>query len=89
MVYDEPGRAASAEAPATALDNVFDDPTHGEPGRDRLGVHVAWELVLLIAARRHWPTCSGGRTPTRCAGRVCVGCSSTRSRWACSSSPPG
>ena len=30
------------------LENVFDDPTHGEPGRDRLGVHVAWESLLLV-----------------------------------------
>jgi len=34
----------------TNLDDVFDDPDHGEPGRDRLGVHLVWELVLLIAA---------------------------------------
>ncbi|GAA4679936.1 ABC transporter permease [Phytohabitans rumicis] len=35
---------------STNLDDVFDDPTHGEPGRDRMGVHVAWEIILLIAA---------------------------------------
>jgi ribose/xylose/arabinose/galactoside ABC-type transport system permease subunit len=33
-----------------ALGDVFDDPAHGEPGRDRIAVHVAWEVVLLIAA---------------------------------------
>ncbi|WP_329015768.1 ABC transporter permease [Micromonospora rifamycinica] len=49
MVYDDPGRAASAEVPGAAAENVFDDPAQGEPGRDRLGVHVAWELVLLVA----------------------------------------
>lgn len=38
-----------AVSPA-ALDDVFDDPTHGEPGRDRIAVHVAWEVVLLVAA---------------------------------------
>jgi hypothetical protein len=32
------------------LEDVFDDPAHGEPGRDRFGVHVAWELVLLLGA---------------------------------------
>lgn len=32
-----------------ALDDVFDDPAGGEPGRDRLGVHWVWELVLLAA----------------------------------------
>jgi ribose/xylose/arabinose/galactoside ABC-type transport system permease subunit len=32
------------------LGNVFDDPEHGEPGRDRLAVHALWEMVLLLAA---------------------------------------
>ncbi|MFK3981691.1 ABC transporter permease [Micromonospora sp. NPDC050397] len=32
------------------LDDVFDDPAHGEPGRDRLGVHFGWEFVLLLVA---------------------------------------
>ncbi|MBM7082096.1 ABC transporter permease [Micromonospora sp. SCSIO 07396] len=49
MVYDDPGRTASAEVPATVPENVLDDPEQGEPGRDRLGVHVVWELVLLLA----------------------------------------
>ena len=35
---------------AAELDGVFDDPGHGEPGRDRFAVHVAWEIVLLVAA---------------------------------------
>jgi ribose/xylose/arabinose/galactoside ABC-type transport system permease subunit len=30
------------------LDDVFDDPEHGAVGRDRLGVHFAWEGVLLL-----------------------------------------
>ncbi|NJC63732.1 ABC transporter permease [Planosporangium flavigriseum] len=30
------------------LEDVFDDPAHGEPGRDRLGVHLVWELLLLF-----------------------------------------
>lgn len=34
---------------SAALDDVFDDPDHGEPGRDRMGVHIAWELALLVA----------------------------------------
>ncbi|WBB97342.1 MULTISPECIES: ABC transporter permease [unclassified Solwaraspora] len=33
---------------STALDDVFDDPYHGERGRDRLGVHFIWELILLL-----------------------------------------
>ncbi|MEV6375899.1 ABC transporter permease [Micromonospora musae] len=57
MGYDEPGREAPVEpssgvpasgVPAAVLDNVFDDPFHGEPGRDRVGVHIGWEIVLLI-----------------------------------------
>jgi ribose/xylose/arabinose/galactoside ABC-type transport system permease subunit len=31
------------------LDYVFDDPAHGEPGRDRMLIHGLWELVLLLA----------------------------------------
>lgn len=34
---------------STELDDVFDDPYHGERGRDRLGVHFTWELILLLA----------------------------------------
>ncbi|WP_344080898.1 ABC transporter permease [Luedemannella helvata] len=30
------------------LDYVFDDPADGEPGRDRLLVHVLWEVVLAL-----------------------------------------
>ncbi|HEY2794427.1 MAG TPA: ABC transporter permease [Micromonosporaceae bacterium] len=32
------------------LDTAFDDPDHGEPGRDRFAVHLIWEFVLLLAA---------------------------------------
>jgi ribose/xylose/arabinose/galactoside ABC-type transport system permease subunit len=31
------------------LDDVFDDPEHGDPGRDRMGIHVVWELLLVLA----------------------------------------
>ncbi|MFC0533468.1 ABC transporter permease [Phytohabitans kaempferiae] len=31
------------------LDDVFDDPAHGDPGRDRVAVHVIWEVLLLLA----------------------------------------
>ncbi|MFC0503881.1 ABC transporter permease [Micromonospora costi] len=52
MRYDEPGPNGSVEpssgVPAAVLENVFDDPNHGEPGRDRVGVHLGWELVLLV-----------------------------------------
>jgi ribose/xylose/arabinose/galactoside ABC-type transport system permease subunit len=41
-------RTTSGGAHSTALDDVFDDPDHGEPGRDRLAVHAGWELVLLV-----------------------------------------
>ncbi|MEV4718445.1 ABC transporter permease [Micromonospora noduli] len=51
MGYEEAGRDRSAEpasgVPAAVLESVFDDPTHGEPGRDRIGVHLWWELLLL------------------------------------------
>ncbi|MBF9134700.1 ABC transporter permease [Plantactinospora sp. S1510] len=43
---DEPVRRRTV--PPTALENVFDDPAHGEPGRDRMVVHLLWELVLLV-----------------------------------------
>jgi len=43
---DAGGRSA---VPAAVLDDVFDDPADGEPGRDRLAVHVVWEVVLLLA----------------------------------------
>lgn len=53
MGYDETGRFAPAETasgvPAAVLENVFDDPSHGEPGRDRIAVHVVWEILLLAA----------------------------------------
>ncbi|MFI5840799.1 ABC transporter permease [Catenuloplanes sp. NPDC051500] len=43
--YAEPAYVA----PPT-LDDAFDDPRHGEVGRDRMAVHFLWELVLLLAA---------------------------------------
>jgi ribose/xylose/arabinose/galactoside ABC-type transport system permease subunit len=33
---------------AAELGVVFDNPAHGEPGRDRFAVHVLWELVLFL-----------------------------------------
>ncbi|GAA1570460.1 hypothetical protein GCM10009827_110380 [Dactylosporangium maewongense] len=45
------GLAARRATPSPAqLGDVFDDPEHGEPGRDRLAVHALWEMVLLLAA---------------------------------------
>ncbi|HEX2774160.1 MAG TPA: ABC transporter permease [Micromonosporaceae bacterium] len=35
--------------PPARLHDVFDDPGHGEPGRDRLAVHWLWEFMLLAA----------------------------------------
>ncbi|MEU5906309.1 ABC transporter permease [Micromonospora sp. NPDC047527] len=53
MGYEEAGRdrpiEPSSGVPAAVLENVFDDPTHGEPGRDRIGVHVGWEFLLLAS----------------------------------------
>ncbi|MFI7603633.1 ABC transporter permease [Micromonospora sp. NPDC049366] len=54
MAYEQPGRDGTVEpssgVPAAVLENVFDDPAHGEPGRDRVGVHIGWEVVLLLGA---------------------------------------
>src|SRR5690606_40879309 len=41
-------RASSSTTPPN-LDYVFDDPAHGEPGRDRMLVHGIWELGLAVA----------------------------------------
>ncbi|MBX6355455.1 MAG: ABC transporter permease [Micromonosporaceae bacterium] len=42
------GRSATGRN--VPLGDVFDDPEHGDPGRDRLTVHLVWETVLLVAA---------------------------------------
>ncbi|RLP90934.1 ABC transporter permease [Micromonospora sp. BL4] len=51
MGYEEAGREGSVEpssgVPAAVLENVFDDPGQGEPGQDRIGVHLVWEILLL------------------------------------------
>jgi ribose/xylose/arabinose/galactoside ABC-type transport system permease subunit len=45
------GMSGRRAAPSPAqLDEVFDDPEHGEPGRDRMAVHAIWEVILLLAA---------------------------------------
>ncbi|MFF3852057.1 ABC transporter permease [Micromonospora sp. NPDC002575] len=53
MGHEDPGRHIPVEpssgVPASVLENVFDDPAHGEPGRDRVAVHVVWELLLAAA----------------------------------------
>ncbi|MEV4626460.1 ABC transporter permease [Micromonospora sp. NPDC049523] len=45
----EPMAPARPGVSPAVLDDVFDDPAHGEPGRDRLAVHFVWEFVLLLA----------------------------------------
>lgn len=48
---DAGGRhSISTRSGSANLEDVFDDPEHGEIGRDRLGVHFAWEGVLLLGA---------------------------------------
>src|SRR5438445_7917562 len=42
------GFSRRAVTPAE-LDDVFDDPQYGDPGMDRMAVHMLWELVLLVA----------------------------------------
>jgi ribose/xylose/arabinose/galactoside ABC-type transport system permease subunit len=43
------GLPAGRRVPSAVLDDVFDDPEHGDPGRDRMTVHILWEIVLLLA----------------------------------------
>jgi ribose/xylose/arabinose/galactoside ABC-type transport system permease subunit len=33
---------------SSELEEVFDDPAHGDRGMDRMGVHIVWELMLFI-----------------------------------------
>lgn len=51
--WDQPRGAGAVSdtgaIPPAVLDDVFDDPAHGEPGRDRIAVHMVWEFLLLIA----------------------------------------
>ncbi|GIJ78024.1 Ribose/xylose/arabinose/galactoside ABC-type transport system, permease component [Micromonospora phaseoli] len=51
MGYDEPGRSGQPEptsaVPAVGVDTVLEDPD-SEPGRDRFGVHIVWETLLLL-----------------------------------------
>jgi ribose/xylose/arabinose/galactoside ABC-type transport system permease subunit len=42
-----PGGADPRTAPQPNLHYVFDDPNDGEVGRDKVVVHVVWELALL------------------------------------------
>jgi len=43
----DPPPTPAAGSPV-ALDDVFDNPADGDPGRDRLAVHWVWEVLLLI-----------------------------------------
>ena len=45
----EPTLTLGKRLSAPNLDYVFDDPTEGEPGRDRMLVHGLWELMLAVA----------------------------------------
>lgn len=42
------GLGRRGDGNTVALDDVFDDPEHGEPGRDRMAIHAVWELLLLL-----------------------------------------
>jgi len=44
------GSIPAVRASSGPLDDIFDDPAHGDPGRDRMAVHFAWEAILLIGA---------------------------------------
>jgi ribose/xylose/arabinose/galactoside ABC-type transport system permease subunit len=43
-----PGRQEPAPAAQPNLHYVFDDPNDGEPGRDRMLVHLLWEAILAV-----------------------------------------
>lgn len=49
--YTDPEPYGPVRSPLSSaeLDEVFDDPAHGERGRDRMLVHILWELVLIAA----------------------------------------
>nr|WP_067369680.1 hypothetical protein [Micromonospora rosaria] len=49
MGYDEPTRTEPAGTPVDLPANP-DDPEPGAAGHDRIGVHLAWEVVLLAGA---------------------------------------
>ncbi|MPZ28689.1 MAG: ABC transporter permease [Micromonosporaceae bacterium] len=46
--YQPAGYAAGYGESGSVLDDIFDDPAAGEPGRDRLAVHWVWEVLLLV-----------------------------------------
>ncbi|WP_025617429.1 ABC transporter permease [Salinispora cortesiana] len=50
MGYDESVRGNSEPSPGTHTVVPAPDPAPVESGGDRLGVHVVWELLLLVAA---------------------------------------
>ncbi|TDC82332.1 ABC transporter permease [Micromonospora sp. KC606] len=49
MAYDEPGQVPATEPPGVPAmsPGTVDDPAQGGPGRDRIGVHLVWEALLL------------------------------------------
>jgi len=48
-VSDSPDATTRHSMAPGRLDDVFDDPTYGDVGRDRMGIHLVWELILLLA----------------------------------------
>lgn len=47
--FREGEQPASGSRRPPNLSYVFDDPSEGEPGRDRLVIHGVWEVVLALA----------------------------------------
>ncbi|NLU80265.1 ABC transporter permease [Micromonospora sp. HNM0581] len=49
MGYDEPDRDGPPEpaGPATGVEEVLDE-SDAEPGRDRFGIYIVWETLLLL-----------------------------------------
>lgn len=46
---DQDGTTATHRVTANGPGGAFDDPAYAEPGRDRIAVHLVWEMVLLAA----------------------------------------
>ena len=82
-----PGRRPSSRPPS--LDDVFDDPAHGEPGRDRMAVHIVWEIVLLLGVAAIGYLLLPRRLRRLRAAAPSTTCWSPAPRSACSPSAPG
>lgn len=49
VAFPAHARRRRGRVPKAVLDDIFDDPEHGDPGRDRMAVHAVIEVALLVA----------------------------------------